>query len=69
MTRARKRSTSRFSLLLLWLILIPVTIFTCGLGAILFIGLPILAVVGGIMGGIQSAKGKYFRYPMCIRLV
>ena len=59
----------QISLILLAFILIPITIFTCGLGAILYIGLPILAIVGGIMGGVQSAKGKYFRYPMCIRLV
>jgi uncharacterized Tic20 family protein len=59
----------QISLILLALILIPVTIFTCGIGAILYIGLPVLAIVGGIMGGVQASRGKYFRYPMCIRLV
>ncbi|GAB5497363.1 MAG: hypothetical protein Phyf2KO_24430 [Phycisphaerales bacterium] len=59
----------QISLILLALILIPVTILTCGVGAVLYIGLPVLAIVGGIMGGIASAKGRYFRYPMCIRLI
>lgn len=59
----------QISLILLALILIPITIFTCGIGAILYIGLPILMIVGGIFGGIRAHKGEFFRYPMCIRLV
>lgn len=59
----------QISLILLTLILIPVTILTCGIGAILYIGLPILAIVGGVVGGIRASKGQYFRYPMCIRVV
>lgn len=59
----------QISLILLGLILIPITIFTCGLGGVLYIGLPILAIIGGIMGGIRAAKGEFFRYPMCIRLI
>ncbi len=59
----------QISLILLALILIPVSIFTCGLGAILYIGLPILAIVGGVIGGVRAAKGDFYRYPMCIRLV
>ncbi len=59
----------QISLILLALILIPITIFTCGIGAILYIGLPILMIVGGIFGGIRAHKGEFYRYPMCIRLV
>lgn len=59
----------QISLVLLALILIPITIFTCGIGGVLYIGLPVLAIVGGIMGGIAASKGKYFRYPMCFRVV
>ena len=57
----------QISLLLLGLIFIP--LIFCGVGVILLMALPFLAIVGGIMGGIQSANGTYFRYPMCIRLV
>ncbi len=59
----------QISIILLGLILIPISILTCGVGAVLYIGLPILSIVGGIMGGIAAAKAQYFRYPMCIRLI
>ncbi len=59
----------QISLILLALVLIPVSIFTCGVGAILYIGLPILAIIGGVLGGIRAAKGQYFRYPMCWRFI
>lgn len=59
----------QISLVLLALILIPITIFTCGIGGVLYIGLPVLAIVGGIMGGVAASKGQYFRYPMCFRVV
>ena len=59
----------QISLILLGLILIPVTLMTCGLGAILYVGIPILAIVGGIMGGVRSGRGVYYRYPMCIRMI
>jgi len=65
----REALNFQISLILLALILIPVTIFTCGIGAVLYIGLPILAIAGGIVGGIRASKGQYFRYPMCIRVV
>ena len=59
----------QISLILLALILVPITIFTCGLGAVLYIGLPVLMIIGGIFGGIRASKGEFYRYPMCIRLV
>lgn len=65
----REALNFQISLILLALILIPITIFTCGIGAILYIGLPILMIVGGIFGGIRAHKGEFYRYPMCIRLV
>ena len=59
----------QISLILLSLICIPL-IFMCGIGIpLLIIGIPALAIVGGILGGVAAAKGKYFRYPMCIRLI
>lgn len=59
----------QISLVLLAVLLIPVTILTCGVGAVLYIGLPVLAIVGGVIGGVRAGKGQFYRYPMCIRLV
>ncbi|HED54597.1 MAG TPA: DUF4870 domain-containing protein [Phycisphaerales bacterium] len=67
--QGREALNFQISLILLGLILIPVTLLTCGIGAILYIGIPILAIVGGIIGGVRASKGIYFRYPMCFRLV
>lgn len=59
----------QISLIFLSLICIPL-IFVCGLGIpLLIFGVPALAIIGGIMGGIAASKGKYFRYPMCFRVV
>ena len=65
----REALNFQISLLLLALLLIPVTILTCGIGGVLYIGLPVLAIVGGILGGVRATKGEIFRYPMCIRLI
>lgn len=59
----------QISLILLSVICIPL-IFVCGLGIpLLLFGIPALAIIGGIMGGVAAAKGRYFRYPMTIRLI
>jgi YD repeat-containing protein len=65
----REALNFQISLVLLGLILVPITIFTCGVGAVLYIGLPILAIVGGIMAGLAANRGEVYRYPMCIRLI
>lgn len=65
----REALNFQISLVLLALILIPVTFLTCGVGAVLYIALPILAIVGGIIAGIRAGKGEMFRYPMCIRVI
>lgn len=65
----REALNFQISLLLLGLILIPLVILTCGVAAIGYVGLPILAIVGGIMGGVAAGRGEVFRYPMCIRLI
>ncbi|MFI4894661.1 MAG: DUF4870 domain-containing protein [Phycisphaerales bacterium JB058] len=59
----------QISLILLALICIPL-IFACGIGIpLLVVGIPALAIIGGIMGGIRASKGEFFRYPMCIRVI
>ena len=65
----REALNFQISLVLLGLILIPITILTCGVAAIGYIGLPILAIIGGILGGVSANRGEVFRYPMCIRVI
>ncbi len=65
----REALNFQISLVLLALILVPITIFTCGVGAALYIGLPILAILGGILGGMAANRGEVFRYPICIRVI
>ncbi|MCB1280925.1 MAG: DUF4870 domain-containing protein, partial [Salinibacterium sp.] len=59
----------QISLILLALALIPIMIFTCGVGGILYLGLPVLAIAGGIVAGVRASKSQYFRYPMCWRII
>jgi len=65
----RESLNFQISLILLSLLLIPITIFTCGVGAVIYIGMPVLAIAGGIMGAIAAHRGEYFRYPMTWRPV
>lgn len=59
----------QLSLLIYSLALTALTVATCGFGAIGFIPLYILAVVGMIMGGVAASKGEFFRYPATMRLI
>lgn len=42
---------------------------TCGLGWVVLMGLYVLGIVGMILGAIAAHKGRYYRYPMCLRLI
>ena len=66
----REATNFQISLLLLFIICIPIGILTCGLGWIVgAIGIFVLSVVGGIFAAVAASKGEYYRYPMCIRLI
>jgi len=58
------------SLAIYWLVIVPIlTLFTCGVGAIGFLGVLALGIVGMIYGSIAANRGEYYRYPMCIRFI
>ena len=40
-----------------------------GLGVLVLLGTVVLMLVGSILGLIAASQGRYFRYPMCLRLV
>jgi uncharacterized protein len=42
---------------------------TCGVGAVLYVPVYILGLVGMILASIAANKGEYYRYPACIRFL
>jgi uncharacterized Tic20 family protein len=63
-TRANAVESLNFQISLL-IVGIPLTIITCGLGAVIFL----VGIVFEIIGGIQANNGTAYRYPAAIRLV
>jgi hypothetical protein len=57
------------SILLYALALTALTFITCGVGAIGFLALYALGIVGMIMGAAAANRGEYFRYPATLRLI
>lgn len=49
--------------------LIVLSFVTCGFGAILFVALPVVEVVFGIIAAMKCNNGEYYRYPITIRLL
>ena len=45
------------------------TVLTCGVGALLYVGIYVLGLVGMIMAVMAANRGEYFRYPATIRLI
>lgn len=55
---------------LLFVLSIVLSIPTCGAATVIAVfGLPILAILGGIMAAVAANKGDYYRYPMTFRLI
>jgi uncharacterized protein len=63
-TRANAVESLNFQISLL-IVGIPLTIITCGLGAVIFL----VAIVFEIIGGIKANNGVAYRYPVALRLV
>jgi uncharacterized Tic20 family protein len=62
--RANAVESLNFQISLL-IIGIPLTIVTCGLGAVIFV----VGLVFEIIGGLQANGGAVYRYPLNLRLV
>lgn len=63
-TRANSVESLNFQLTLL-IVGIPLTIITCGLGAIIFV----VGIVFEVIGGVKANNGEMYRYPVNIRMV
>jgi hypothetical protein len=57
------------TLLIYWVLALLVTIFTLGLGVVLFVVPYVLGVIGMIMASKAAYRGEYFRYPATIRFL
>lgn len=58
----------QISLVLYALVGFPL-MFLCGIGIAVWVGVYILGIVGLILAAIAANKGKFFRYPVCLRFV
>jgi uncharacterized protein len=57
------------SLILYAIVATLVALPTCGLGFLMLLPLWALGIIGTTMGIAAGSKGRYFRYPMTLRLV
>jgi uncharacterized Tic20 family protein len=64
----REAVNFQISLAIYYLIGIATTAL-CGVGVALIVGAYVLGVVGMILAAVAAGKGRYFRYPACIRLI
>ncbi|MEM8757868.1 MAG: DUF4870 domain-containing protein [Planctomycetota bacterium] len=65
----REALNFQISLIIIGILLIPVAVLTCGIGAVLYLAPTVLGIVGGILAGLAANRGEYFRYPACIRVI
>ncbi len=52
-----------------YLILIPVSVITCGIGTLLYFPLYIVGLVFGIIAALKAKEGLAYKYPFAVRLV
>ncbi len=57
------------TLILYNLLIIPLAVITCGVGAALVVGVYALGVVGMILATLAANRGEFFRYPMTFRFI
>lgn len=57
------------TLIIMYVVISPITVITCGFGGVLYAVPAILQLVCGIMGSIEASKGNYYRYPLTIRMI
>lgn len=56
------------SVLIYSLVIGVIAFITCGFGALLYIPLLVLAIVGVIQATLAAKRGEYYRYPATLRL-
>jgi uncharacterized protein len=51
------------------IIVIPLALLTCGVGAIILVVPTVLGIVGMIQAAIAANRGEFYRYPMTFRFL
>jgi len=65
----REAINFQITLIIYSILVIPIAIITCGIGALLMFLPYILGIIGMIQGSIAANRGEFYRYPMCFRFV
>lgn len=66
----REALNFQISLLILFIPAIVVGVLLCGVGVLVTLpGWAVLGIVGGAFAASAANRGRYYRYPMCVRLL
>jgi uncharacterized Tic20 family protein len=66
----REAINFQLSLVLYALVVVPIAaIITCGIGAVLWLGVYALGIIGMILASVAAYRGQYYRYPATIRFL
>jgi len=57
------------TILIGWVIVMVITVVTCGIGGLLMFILWPVEIIFSILGGIAAGKGEWYRYPVNIRMI
>ena len=64
----REAVNFQITLLLYGLLAIPL-VYACGIGILLALAAWALGLVGMVLAAVAANKGRFYRYPACLRLV
>jgi hypothetical protein len=66
---ATEATNFHLTVLIGWVVVMVLSVVTCGLGAILAIPLWLGEIIFSIMGGMAASKGEWYRYPVNVRMI
>lgn len=59
----------QLTLLIGWVVVIILSVITCGVGALLVLPMMAVVIIFAIMAGLKAKEGIAYRYPFCIRFI
>lgn len=65
----REALNFQITLVIYTICLVPIAVCTLGVGAVLILGIYILAIIGMIQASTAANRGEFYRYPMTMRFV